>query len=62
MTVEEIKVAIKNLSNDQRRELESWWHPTYDDWDLQMDSDARAGKLDALAEKALAVRKPAVLP
>ena len=49
-TVEEIKEAIQKLSDEQRRELESWWHPTYDDWDLQMDSDAKAGKLDALAD------------
>ncbi len=53
-TVEEIKQAIQTLSNEQRKELEAWWHPDYDEWDLQMDSDARAGKLDALAERALA--------
>ena len=52
-TVEEIKRAIQTLTDEQRRELEAWWHPTYDDWDLQMDSDAKAGKLDALSEQAL---------
>ncbi|GJL66762.1 MAG: hypothetical protein NPIRA05_17330 [Nitrospirales bacterium] len=51
--VEEIKQAIQTLTDEQRRELEAWWHPGYDEWDLQMDSDARAGKLDALAEQAL---------
>lgn len=52
-TVEEIKRAIQTLTEEQRRELEVWWHPAYDEWDLQMDSDAKAGKLDALAEQAL---------
>lgn len=52
-TVEEIKRAIQTLTEEQRRELEVWWHPAYDEWDLQMDSDAKAGKLDALSEQAL---------
>ena len=39
--------------DEQARELEAWWHPTYDEWDLQMDSDARAGKVDVLAGQAL---------
>ena len=52
-TVEEIKRAIQTLTDEQRRELEAWWHPAYDEWDLQMDSDAKAGKLDPLSEQAL---------
>jgi len=52
-TVEEIKRAIQTLTDEQPRELEAWWHPSYDDWDLQMDSDAKAGKFDALSEQAL---------
>ncbi len=52
-TVEEIKRAIQTLTDEQRRELETWWHPAYDDWDLQMDLDAKARKFDALSDQAL---------
>ena len=35
-TVEEIKRAIQTLTEEQRRELEVWWHPAYDEWDLRV--------------------------
>lgn len=53
MTLAEIKSAIEALSERERCELNAWlqaWTP--DDWDRQMESDARSGKLDALAHEA----------
>jgi hypothetical protein len=53
MTLAEIKSAIEALSERERCELNAWlqaWTP--DDWDRQMESDARSDKLDALAREA----------
>ena len=52
-TVEEIKKAISSLDKDGLRQLEAWWHPSYDEWDLQISEDSRAGKLDELTEQVL---------
>jgi hypothetical protein len=48
-TVEEIKVAIGQLSLSERGELERWLHGWTDDqWDQQIRTDARSGKLNQL--------------
>jgi len=48
-TVAEIFNAIKELSLQERCELEALLHPFEDDdWDRQMKRDAAAGKFDAL--------------
>ena len=55
--VEKIEREIKALSQQEMAELRDWF-ATYDaeTWDRQFASDVRAGKLDALAEKALQAR------
>jgi hypothetical protein len=47
-TLEEIKVAIENLTPAQRAELEEFLQHTDDAWDRQMAADAQAGKFDRL--------------
>ena len=48
-TVAEIFNAIKELSPQERCELEALLHPFEDDdWDRQMKRDAAAGKFDKL--------------
>ncbi len=54
-TVLEIERAIEQLPSDQFSKIHDWivekdWHA----WDAQIEADAAAGKLDALAEEALA--------
>ena len=55
--VEKIEREIKALSQQEMAELRDWF-ATYDaeTWDRQFASDVRAGKLDALAGKALQAR------
>ena len=52
-TVAEIFTAIKELSLQERCELEALLHPFEDDdWDKQMKRDAAAGKFGALHDAA----------
>ncbi len=54
-TVTEIKSAIKKLNPTQLRSVGDLVDALREDqWDKQIDADAKAGKLDKLAEKALA--------
>lgn len=54
-TVVEIKSAIKKLNPKQLRSVGDWVDELPEDqWDRQIDADAKTGKLDKLAEKALA--------
>jgi len=56
-TVAEIWSAIKELSPQERCELESLLHPFEDDdWDRQMKCDAAAGKFGKLHREAEAER------
>jgi len=52
--VENIERQIKELSETELSELREWF-TAFDAkaWDSQFEADVRAGKLDALAEKAL---------
>ena len=52
--VESIENLIQELSAEELARLREWF-AEYDAeaWDRQMEADARAGKLDALAERAL---------
>ena len=53
-TVEEIKTAIRHLSEEEFRELRTWyeeWDARM--WDAQLLSDVAAGRLDDLAEAAI---------
>ena len=51
--VEQIERAIKALSPD---ELEQLWFADFDavHWDRQLEADVASGRLDKLAERALA--------
>lgn len=47
MSVEQIKVAIEQLSFEERAELAAWFHGwKNDEWDEQMKRDVAEGKLD----------------
>ena len=52
--VESIESLIQELSPEELATLREWF-ATYDAeaWDRQLEADAKAGKLDALAERAL---------
>jgi hypothetical protein len=52
--IENLERLIKELSAKELSKFREWF-ASFDAeaWDRQFDSDARAGKLDALAEKAL---------
>ena len=52
--VEELEVKIKALSSHELKELRAWL-AAYDAevWDRQFHADAVAGRLDAVADRAL---------
>lgn len=48
-TVDEIKQAVSKLPLEQRAEFAKWFNNWEDDdWDRQMQGDARNGRLDSL--------------
>lgn len=52
--VEELQMRIHNLSSEDFSKLRDWFFELdADAWDQQIERDAKAGKLDALAQKAL---------
>lgn len=53
-TIEEIKVAITQLSPQSLRELRAWYEE-FDAqvWDQQIEEDVAAGRLDDFAEEAI---------
>jgi hypothetical protein len=54
-TVEAITAAIAQLPPDQVAQVRAWLAERAEaEWDLQIEQDERAGRLDALAERALA--------
>ena len=58
MTVEDIENAITQLPQNQLRQFRGWYEKfDRDSWDEQIEKDAAAGKLDALAEAAIADHK-----
>lgn len=55
VTVESIEYAVKQLSPAELAKFRRWFAQfDADAWDAQIEADAAAGKLDALAEEALA--------
>ena len=52
--IENLEKQIQELSDEELARLRQWF-AEYDaaKWDLQIEADAKAGKLDHLAEKAL---------
>ena len=57
-TVEEVEKAVAQLPQDQLRQFRAWYEK-FDSkaWDDQIEKDIAAGKLDALAESAIADHK-----
>lgn len=54
-TVQEIEAAIKGLPREEFLKLHTRLQQRFDDeWDQQMEADAKAGRLDHLAEEAIA--------
>jgi len=56
--VEEIERAVKNLPASELRRFREWFD-AFDAqaWDAQIEADATSGKLDALADAAVANHK-----
>jgi hypothetical protein len=53
--LEDIQKAATELSDDERKVLRAWLDELDEQaWDAQIERDAKAGKLDKLAAKALA--------
>ena len=49
MTIQEMEVAIRNLSPKELDELMAWFDEYYSQaWDKQIDDDANSGRLDNL--------------
>jgi hypothetical protein len=54
MTLSEIEKAITELSPEELNRLQEWLDEYYSEvWDKQIEEDAKAGKLDKIAEEAL---------
>ncbi len=54
-TVEAITTAIAELPPEQIAQIRAWLDErAAAEWDAQIEQDERAGRLDALAERALA--------
>lgn len=56
--VEEIENEVAQLSPEQLEEFRAWYEQ-FDSkvWDKQIEDDIKSGKLDALAEAAIAEHK-----
>ena len=53
--VEKIEQDIRKLNRDELLAFRRWFREyDSDEWDRQIEEDIRAGKLDKLAEEALA--------
>ena len=53
--VEQIEAAIQKLSREEFFRLRDWMRDRFDDeWDKQIEEDARSGRLDRVAQEALA--------
>lgn len=53
MTVQEIESAIAQLAPEELAQLAAWFDEFYAAaWDRQIESDVRAGRLDALVKEA----------
>jgi hypothetical protein len=52
--IEHLENQIRELSNEELAKLREWFADfDAEVWDRQMEADAKSGKLDRLAEKAL---------
>ncbi len=57
-SVEDVEKAVAKLPADQLKKFRAWYEKfDSDTWDEQSEKDISAGKLDALAEVAIADHK-----
>jgi hypothetical protein len=55
MSVEELEKAVAKLPSDQLALFRAWFDEfTADEWDKQIETDAKNGRLDKLTEESLA--------
>ena len=55
LTLEQIEAAILTLPSDEFQRLRQWFFDVdYQLWDNQLEQDVTNGKLEALAEEAIA--------
>ena len=53
--IERVESQIKELSSDELRDFRDWFARfDAEEWDRQIEADAKSGVLDSLAERALA--------
>lgn len=53
MSVQEIEIAITQLNGEELNQLDSWLAEyKSEQWDKQIEADAKAGKLDFLIARA----------
>ena len=58
ITVKEIEQAVAQLPKEQLAEFRAWYEQfDADAWDRQIEEDVAAGKLDAVADAAIADHK-----
>jgi lysyl-tRNA synthetase class I len=56
--VENIEREIQKFTQSELEAFRRWFREyDSDEWDLQIDEDARTGKLDKLADEALAAHR-----
>ena len=56
--IEQLEGEIKSLNRSELFALRDWFQSFLaDEWDKQIEADAKAGKLDHLARQALAEHK-----
>ena len=54
-TIEKIEAAILELSSEEFEQLRQWFFDLdYQRWDKKLEQDVEDGKLEALAEEAIA--------
>jgi uncharacterized membrane protein len=54
MSLEEIKEAVDQLSHEERNRFREWFlEKDAEAWDREIEEDAKAGRLDFLAEEGL---------
>jgi hypothetical protein len=57
-TLEQIEAAILTLPSDEFKKLRKWFLDLdYQRWDKQLEQDIAEGKLEALADEAIAIFK-----
>ena len=61
-TADEIKQAVLSLSEAEYAKIIDWLHELAEEaWDRQIEKDAKAGRLDALAAEAMEAKRQGTL-